>query len=486
VVTGVKLKSRASSLSLAGSGRDDRGDTETNWDADLYLVSLRWKQVTKEYKRSLSGKSGQSRCLPPDTEGGIPPMRIKTLLLVLWVVLVSHRAFLPRSESLDLQSSYYDTLVFIEIGITTLIFVVSCILVVFHVHTMTFNRIHLILWLYIVTVAMSVIWSPHPTYGTFWVMRLFSAIAIVTLYFHKATPAMIYRFLDCTILALVPHLLLPLFALRVGLQPTPDMRIKGLWLQPVTGSIIAFAIFIISVVIITDKEWRYNFLWLLIALLSLVSGLLFGGKTGVFAGSVTMGVYLLTRPRLTRVVRFFSLLGIVLIGFRLYNIEYGLFAHLIYYEQKVQFGTIKDRFSLWISALQLWIQSPWSLIFGHGYTSTRVNLIPVYDAGWFTTHAHNSFLQSLVEVGIIGSLPLFWFIWKLVVNALCVILWKQNQDCRLLAWSFAVLHLIISSVMDNVFGGLIYGPFYLLLAGGMSLLYLSKNENHRGALASKP
>lgn len=406
----------------------------------------------------------------------LSPTDLRKLLIALWVVLLSHRAFLPRGEGLDFKSSY-NILVFVEVGITAFIFTVISILVGLRIRAITSTSGILGLWLYSAYIVISLAWSPYPAYGAFWAARLFSAVAIVTLYFYKVTPKEVYRFLDVTIFALVPYLVLPFVSLEVSLPQAADMRITGLWLHPSVGAIMSFAILIICVVMVVRDGWRRNWLWIPIALLSLGSGFLFGGKTGSLVGLMTIGVSLLTKPSLAVALRLSSLSGLAFIGLWLYGMEYGLIAHLNYYLEEVQFGTIEARFSLWNSALHLWMQSPWSLMFGHGYTSTRVNKIVTHDVGWITTHAHNSFLQSLVEVGIVGSLPLFWFISRFVASALRVIVSKESRDSRLIAWAFAVLHLIIGSIMDNVFGGLIYGPFYLLLAGGMSLLYLSRSKN---------
>jgi O-antigen ligase len=65
--------------------------------------------------------------------------------------------------------------------------------------------------------------------------------------------------------------------------------------------------------------------------------------------------------------------------------------------------TLTGRTNLWTYVVERVADSPW---LGYGYGSTRIVISSSYmtQGGWTTGHAHNMLLQSLVTVGIIGTL----------------------------------------------------------------------------------
>lgn len=67
--------------------------------------------------------------------------------------------------------------------------------------------------------------------------------------------------------------------------------------------------------------------------------------------------------------------------------------------------TATGRTDIWAFVVQKISESPW---FGYGYGSTRLLIPQGFQTfwGWTSTSAHNMMLQSLVTVGVLGTIPL--------------------------------------------------------------------------------
>lgn len=70
-------------------------------------------------------------------------------------------------------------------------------------------------------------------------------------------------------------------------------------------------------------------------------------------------------------------------------------------------GTVTGRTDVWSYALKRIFESPTATAFGHGYGVSKLVLNENnWTASWSATHSHNTFLESVLSTGLMGTLPL--------------------------------------------------------------------------------
>lgn len=74
-------------------------------------------------------------------------------------------------------------------------------------------------------------------------------------------------------------------------------------------------------------------------------------------------------------------------------------------------GDSSHRVRLFLSALEMWIYSPVSLVFGGGLAAYPVFTGQSDEAGWYP---HNFILESLAEGGVLVALPLVFIVYKFI------------------------------------------------------------------------
>lgn len=111
-----------------------------------------------------------------------------------------------------------------------------------------------------------------------------------------------------------------------------------------------------------------------------------------------------------------GLLGLFAMGALIhhYNDILGVLARATIFERFIELfsgGDRSYRLGLYLSALQIWVDSPSSFIFGRGLGSfpLMVGLDPV--AGWYP---HNFILECIAEGGVVASVPLFVLLFKFI------------------------------------------------------------------------
>ena len=389
----------------------------------------------------------------------------KNSVLFLWTIMVAHRALSPRTESVEVGSLVWSPYIIAEVLVTITIFSLTILLLLLwltHFRTVRMPTSLKLLWAYVLMASLSLLYSPSPLYTGFWLIRLVSVALLVTMYFSATTPADATQFARITFLAMLPYLLLTWLAFIQG-RILSDSRVMGFWLHPGQTSIIGYAVgaaYLVKWLLSSDRQRT-----ILLALLGLGSAFIAAGKIGAVAMLIVLALVFAGTWR-----RWFSTRGVagfLLIGLGLALLAsrgVGLLSHLRYYQQ-LALGTLKARFLLWDTAIARWLESP---LLGMGFASTRIIKLPARDIEWMTTHAHNSFLESLIEVGLLGSLPLF--------TAMGVVAYKlfrlgpsifRDKAVGPIAAAWGVL--LLSSVADFVFGGILQPPTYLFLGLLISL-----------------
>lgn len=267
--------------------------------------------------------------------------------------------------------------------------------------------------LFLAILLISTLWSPVPGY------TLMSAGAYVCLFLFALT---LVHHLDQRALLLaaavglgaivVPSLMLaPVTNSLAGFSPGStaalENRLAGLSDHPI-GLAETSALFILACGALVPKVARRR--WLLVVLIAV------GLATMALTQSRMPGVAMLVAVTVVAVYRrgaWGALLPFVLLvgtGVTLLVLSYGLDAllsrdvlRLVSRSGSVQeVTTLSGRLRVWEVVLAQIAAAPW---FGYGHAAGQEVLFSRFDS-WSLVHAHNLFLQSLLFVGIIGTLPL--------------------------------------------------------------------------------
>ena len=397
-------------------------------------------------------------------------LNYNTGLLAFWALLIAHRAFVARVDSVDIQGFSMSDLLG-EIGVTLLIFVGATLFLIRRLtkeKRLTISGAKLGLVGYVVFASVSTLWTPSLLYAGFWLLRLIAAAIILVLYFENVDKRGIERFMVATLLGSLPVIAAPILYFLQGNPIYSDRVIAG-WLLPGTISIAAAAVGVYCLLKLMQTP---SLSWLALSVLAFLSLFLAGGKAGAIAVpcSLLLVLVISTRLRLaSRIVVVFAFIGILLLSNwnSLAEMDLGLISHTQNYLDKVNFGTLYIRFDLWNGALHEWLSTPLTFLFGQGYTATRVSGVSALSGSWTTSHAHNSILEALLELGLLGALPLLFFVLRPMICSLGQARHPSNTPLIPLLGGLFVL--LMGSLTDDVFGGLLHPCFYLIIAFVISI-----------------
>jgi O-antigen ligase len=392
----------------------------------------------------------------------VPALRSPhTFALLLWTLLVAHRAFIPRVEALGSGSLEWGPIVIAEVSLTISIFV-SCLalfLLRFRKNRSGGAPITVrLIFLYTAVAALSLTYTPAPLYAGFYFLRLLSAVSLLAVYFDSVNDSQVARFAGCTCLAVAPYMLFPWIELiaRTGVG---ENRLPGFYLHQITASTIGYTVAIIC--LFSRLENRRSIAPLGLGLLGLSSAYLAGGKAPAAAmGIVLLLVFIANWQEILSARGVAAiLLACVVLTLVAVSSGVGLLAHWQEYSSGEGFWTLTGRVEIWRAAISMWSKAP---ILGYGFTSIATTGISLPHGEWTTMHAHNSYLEALLEVGLLGSLPLF--------SAIAIVLWRTLRlgvrafRLKPLAPIAAAWYLLmLCSVTDVVFGCPSLPPVYLFL-----------------------
>jgi O-antigen ligase len=296
------------------------------------------------------------------------------------------------------------------------------------------------------------------SYSAFWTVRLWCVALIPLIYFRDgASPAATRNFFRATVIGVAPVLAIQ----WIGLLSTgfaDDGRVYALWVGAVWPSILAFSLAAGCVVRLSHKPSAGM---ACLTLIALASGVIGGSKTGAIGFALSVGAAMAFNIR--RIFTPSVLLALValaaLVAVALPR-DVGLLGHVQYYNETGT-DTAGDRVHLWSSiVIPRILESP---LTGSGFAANAVERMTSQDMGWDAGHAHNGALNSLSEVGLIGSLPLFLLIW----NALARL---GGQPRRLLTHreigplAASWICLLVAGSVELTFGGSLQPPVYLFYA----------------------
>jgi O-antigen ligase len=380
--------------------------------------------------------------------------------LLLWIILLTHRVLNPRVASVEVANIAWDPLTVTEALVTLVIFIPSLALFLWRFRNLRFDGVPTtlrFLGLYALVAGCSLLYTPAFFYAGFWLLRLASAVLLLAVYCESASTREITWLANVTFLSMIPYILLP----GIAFLQNPVVlfgRVSGSWVHPDQVSVIGYAVAVACFLKWLLGAGRSG--WLALAFVSLASAFVGAGKAAaVFMVVVSVFVFLSTWRRWfsLRVAAGLAVLGVG-IALLAVHAEVGLLAHWQTYPQE-GYGTIGGRVELWQRTLSIWLNSPF---LGQGFASTRF-VIPAFSM-WTSDpgHVHNSFLQPLVEVGLLGSAPLFVAIGIVLFRTMRLGLGVfRSKDLGPLAAAWYVL--LFCGFTGLVFGGLLQPESYLFL-----------------------
>ena len=295
----------------------------------------------------------------------------KNVVLALWLILISHRAFIFRGSLAESGSLY-----FVEIGVTMAVLLGAVATFATSIGSLQIKPFGAQFWLvaYVLLAGASLLWTPSPTYAGFWILRLGCAAILIVVYFSDASIEDCTRFFAVTLIGTAPVIILPIFS-YASFESTAQSgahRVAGIWVHPGVVSIAAFSVAAACLTAILQRKAGLNvrrfYLYASLFALSCISGFLAAGKTGAIGGAIAIGLMLLIGGHLRIWIGFLAtaVIGYVVFDLVLRQLEVGLFAHTQNYNFE-RLGTLQSRLELWIGAIEGWSESVRNAILGRGY-----------------------------------------------------------------------------------------------------------------------
>lgn len=402
----------------------------------------------------------------------------KNLLLMFWFVLLAHRSFIPRASLSEAGSLF-----FVEVAATLAVFFGSAVILALSVSELRLRIFEGRFWLiaYTTLAGVSLIWTPVPFYSGFWLIRLICIVIIVLVYFSNAEVEDCRRFFLVTLLGSAPVILLPIIGYATGTATGQlgQHRISGYWFHPSVVSMAAFSVAAASLTVMFQRDNRSFLLHAVLLLLSCTSGFLTGGKTGAVGGALAFASMLLVGRRFRL---WFGTLAVVTIGYAVYvlvlqDLEIGLFVQFQDYNLE-RLNTIQSRFNLWLGALKVWADSVPTALFGRGFTSFRAAPLSS-TTGWAPGQAHSSYVNLLVDAGLVGTLFFLAMLGRPIAGAIAAVVREGREfaESQEFPVFIALIPLVIGGTVDDAFGGTLQPTSYLTIGIAITLdrlLYLRR------------
>ncbi len=385
-------------------------------------------------------------------------MRPDQACLGIWAALIGHRNLLPRQLAVITEISPSDPLVLSEAFMTVSLFLLTVILLATCRNTPRKARaptLYLLI-VYAAAVTLTCGWSRSILYSAFWTMRLWCVALLPYIYFRTSRSANPSRqFFHATVAGLLPVLAMP----WIGLFTTgaaSDGRVYAFWVGAVMPSIVGFAL--VAGYVVTFLVGRVRAGLLLMSIFAAGAAILGGSKNGfVTCVGAAVLVLLFNLWKLVSPKRMIPLALLAVIAYAVMPPDIGLRAHLNRYGEGSQ-STVRDRLILWREVAIPRILE--SAAVGRGFASSSIDRLAVSTIGWEAGHTHNSFLNSLMEVGVLGTAPL--------VAMLVILLGRLSvQPRRILTnpetapLAAAWICLFLCGLGELIFGGSIQPAGYL-------------------------
>ncbi len=399
-------------------------------------------------------------------------LRLGAVALISWIVLLANRAFFLRTgEVMDLPLAQ----IVPEVAITGMLSLVAVVLLVVRLldddRPFVLSGVQWAFLGYVGLAAISLSWTPNAMYAGFWLLRLTAAVMLAVLVVEDDRDKGWQRLTYATVLGIAPNIALPVISYLTGIgsdtNVRADFRATGFWFHPNNATIVAGAIAVFLV--IRALQGVRPGLHAVGAAAALSSAIVAGGKAGFVGTIIALAVTIALFPRL---VARFSLAPLVLavsgvIWAALIYLDVGIFVHIRYYSQLGTLPTLFSRWVLWANAMRVWTDSVFTVLLGKGFTYTRAVGIPSIVGLGSLSHAHNAWIQTLVELGAVG-LSLMVVVHSSLASGFLRMRRRLEDGLAVPVFSGLVV-LFVTTSTNSIFGGLLEPQFYLFIGLAVAL-----------------
>lgn len=344
------------------------------------------------------------------------------LAACVFILLLAATKFRRRDAAASLAGEA-DTQVLLELGLYALLAVVfGMIWWSRRLRLRPLGRIEILLFLYVVVAISSSLWSDAPR------LTLSRGIQLAVVYFAAlvfvrtltpdrvlgtlATPLIGYVLLFATLAVFLP-------SVSGGVVQNGLARFSWFAVHPITAATLAgIAALLLCLRLLADSDKQYQtagriWLWLPTAALIGVAVLTRSrGPLIAFLGALMVAVMVrrlngAAAAALGSIVLVGGLImantGTTLIGLLSdWSADEGALGSLVFRGQAADaIVGFSGRARLWAETWPLFIEEPW---LGRGFQGSRADLLEF--ASW-SGHAHNAVLQSMLDLGLVGSILLF-------------------------------------------------------------------------------
>lgn len=272
--------------------------------------------------------------------------------------------------------------------------------------------------LYALWAIFSSVYSVTPVYTfaagiMFLSFVLFAAVVTTTLTLRQTLTGLIVSWSIFLILSWIVYFLLPdLGRAPFGNPSNPVMRFSGLGGLPNTMGRILALMFVTLTLLYSYRFIQRPVLVVLLPII-VVTFFLTQSRTAFLSAILASALILMRRqPALI----WLSLITITALMFFLEMAQFQMHTAIFSRSGDVsELYTLTGRTDIWAFLWDAIIDEPW---FGSGYAGSRLVISGGWanEYGWTTISSHNMWLQSLLTVGLIGTIPLILAVAKQIVD----------------------------------------------------------------------
>lgn len=410
-------------------------------------------------------------------------MAVNKQQILLWAfvlcgVLITFPAFLPRPSETRESAATGGTID--ERGLAQLMIVASVVVFCIWLWLVSENGFSAfrtlplsILLLYGILILVSIGYAPDRAWSVFGAIKLLSIFLLLVLlsYFIKSTSD-ISRLLDTVIISSAIVLLVYWFDIARGASTSFEGRPEVSWLNPNSATLIAIVASVMVVARILGRSPFGSPLWLCVAgLLCAMTAMFAGSKSAIGAGAVgillIMSIVIVRSSTVSQIARIASISFLIVLGLSyLYWTNSGIVAHIQAYESNsnIDATNLTGRVPVWNTAIEASTSDIETFLVGHGYLSTFA--YGIEGKYWVATQAHNSFIQTLFDLGLFGLIVVIGFyfqFWRYLVRSISKIPTHLEHWTIALELSAALAALTVVSLTEDIMGGVIESRTFIFL-----------------------
>jgi O-antigen ligase len=347
----------------------------------------------------------------------IPLMLIRrsnvfTFALLCFGILISYIAFLPRPTGDRVGPAYggaLDLRAQAQLAIFFAVLALGCWLwAVAGGGVSDLLRFPLnILGIYVIVTVISLLYAPSLAWSAYGVIKFLTVyVVIAVLSTVIKTEADLKRLIDFVLGAIFIVLGVYWVDILNGTAVRQLGRYETSWIHPNHVTLLAVTVMIVLTVrFLTSPQPRGQWRLITLACFAAATAMMASSKSALGAAAIAIVVVtlviLVKKPTGSMLARMVVLImaGFGVLYYFLVN-NIGIAEHLAEYEQGSEGANLTGRVPVWHTAIDSTLATPFTTIFGHGYLSTfSIGLEGEY---WVARQAHNSFIQTFFDMGIIG------------------------------------------------------------------------------------